>query len=207
MATKPDTRTQLIDATIAAITQGGEGAVRVSAIASEAGVKEPSVYHFFKNREALVEAAHIERYRRSYAEFLKPFETVTHMSDNQEDFEQAIRKILTLIYLPERAEVRSVRMSVMGAAQTNPSLALAIAEANHEVSAYLAEVVKFAQNKGWFTKDLDAMAVAYWVLGQIKGRVMAEMNPTKVDLDAWTKVSIEAVVAILKHQGPEGAQS
>ena len=75
MAPKPDTRTQLIEAAIVAITYGGEGSVRVSAVAAAVGVKEPSVYHFFKNREALVEAAQIERYRRSYSEMLKPFVT------------------------------------------------------------------------------------------------------------------------------------
>ena len=200
MAPKPDTRTQLIDATIAAITYGGESSVRVSAIASVVGVKEPSVYHFFKNREALVEAAHIERYRRSYAEMLQPFQVAAQMSETQEDFERSVRKIMTMVYVPERAEVRSVRMSVMGAAQTSPVIAQAINEVNLESATLLAEVMTFGQEKGWITKDLDAMALAYWGIGQINGRVMAEMNPTVVDLDAWTRVSIEAVLAVYRYK-------
>jgi AcrR family transcriptional regulator len=203
VAIETDTRTQLLEATMDAISLGGESSVRVGAIAAAAGVREPSVYHFFKNREALVEAAHIERYRRSFVEYLKPFEVVAHLAETQADFERGIRKILAMIYGAERAEVRSVRMSVMGAAQSNPSIAVAVSAINHEVAASLAEVVTFSQERGWFTKDLDALAVAYWVLGQIQGRVMSEMDPAKVDLDAWDKVSIEAVVAILKFSGPE----
>ena len=198
MSVELDTRAKLLNATIDAISSGGEGSVRVSSVAAEVGVREPSVYHFFKNREALVEAAQIERYRRSYAEMMVPFEAAALMADSWDDFERSVRKIFAAIYTPARAEVRSIRMNVMGAAQTSPAIAAAVNEINLENTESLARVMTFGQEKGWVTKDLDAMALAYWGIGQINGRVMAEMNPSKVDLEAWTKVSIEAVLAIYR---------
>ena len=203
MSAELDTRSKLLNATIDAIASGGEGSVRVSSVASEVGVREPSVYHFFKNREALVEAAQIERYRRSYAEIMVPFEAAALMADSWDDFERSVRKIFAAIYTPARAEIRSIRMNVMGAAQTSPAIAAAVNEINLENTESLARVMTFGQDKGWVTKDLDAMALAYWGIGQINGRVMAEMNPTKVDLDAWNKVSIEAVLAIYRWKEPE----
>ena len=203
MSAELDTRAKLLNATIDAIASGGEGSVRVSSVASEVGVREPSVYHFFKNREALVEAAQIERYRRSYAEIMVPFEAAALMADSWDDFERSVRKIFAAIYTPARAEIRSIRMNVMGAAQTSPTIAAAVNEVNLENTESLARVMTFGQEKGWVTKDLDAMALAYWGIGQINGRVMAEMNPTKVDLDAWNKVSIEAVLAIYRWKEPE----
>ena len=203
MSAELDTRSKVLNATIDAIASGGEGSVRVSSVASEVGVREPSVYHFFKNREALVEAAQIERYRRSYAEMMVPFEAAALMADSWDDFERSVRKIFAAIYKPARAEIRSIRMNVMGAAQTSPAIAAAVNEINLENTESLARVMTFGQEKGWVTKDLDAMALAYWGIGQINGRVMAEMNPTKVDLDAWNKVSIEAVLAIYRWKEPE----
>ena len=203
MSVELDTRAKLLNATIDAIASGGEGSVRVSSVAAEVGVREPSVYHFFKNREALVEAAQIERYRRSYAEMMVPFEAAALMADSWDDFERSVRKIFAAIYTPARAEVRSIRMNVMGAAQTSPAIAAAVNEINLENTESLARVMTFGQEKGWVTKDLDAMALAYWGIGQINGRVMAEMNPSKVDLDAWTKVSIEAVLAIYRWKEPK----
>jgi hypothetical protein len=94
-------------------------------------------------------------------------------------------------------------MNVMGAAQTSPAIAAAVNEINHETAESLARVMTFGQEKGWVTKDLDAMALSYWGIGQINGRVMAEMNPSQVDLDAWTKVSIEAVMAIYRYKDPK----
>ena len=198
MSVELDTRAKLLNATIDAISSGGEGSVRVSSVAAEVGVREPSVYHFFKNREALVEAAQIERYRRSYAEMMVPFEAAALMADSWDDFERSVRKIFAAIYTPARAEVRSIRMNVMGAAQTSPAIAAAVNEINLENTESLARVMTFGQEKGWVTKDLDAMALAYWGIGQINGRVMAEMNPSKVDLEAWTKVSIEAVLGVYR---------
>jgi AcrR family transcriptional regulator len=198
MSVELDTRTKLLNATIEAISSGGESSVRVSTVATAVGVREPSVYHFFKNREALVEAAQIERYRRSYLEMILPFEAAALMADSWDDFERAVRKIFAAVYTPERAVLRSIRMNVMGAAQSSPAIEAAVIEINHETAESLARVMTFGQEKGWVTKDLDAMALSYWGIGQINGRVMAEMNPSQVDLDAWNKVSIEAVMAIYR---------
>ena len=203
MSTELDTRAKLLNATIMAIDAGGEVSVRVSNVASAVGVREPSVYHFFKNREALVESAQIERYRRSYVELMVPFEAAALMSDSWDDFERAVRKILAAVYTPQRAEIRSIRMNVMGAAQTSQTIAAAVIDINHESAESLARVMVFGQEKGWVTKDLDAMALAYWGIGQLNGRVMAEMNPSKVDLDAWNKVSIEAVLGVYRWKEPK----
>jgi len=134
---------------MAAIAYGGESSVRVSAIATAVGVKEPSVYHFFKNRDALVEAAQIERYRRSYSEMIVPFELAAEMSETQEEFESAVRKVFSLVYAPERIEIRSIRKNVMGAAQSSEVIAKAISEINHETASTLARVMVFGQERGW----------------------------------------------------------
>ena len=198
MSVQLDTRTKLLDATIDAIDSGGEISVRVSTVAAAVGLREPSVYHFFKNREALVEAAQIKRYRRSNEEMMAPFEAATQTAKTRVDFENAVRKIFAAVYTPERAELRSSRMNVMGAAQTSPTIAAAVIEINQETAESLAKVLIFGQEKGWVTKALDVMALSYWGIGQINSRVMAEMNPSHVDLDAWNKVSIEAVLAAFR---------
>lgn len=203
MGPQLDTRAQLIEATIAALSYGGEGSVRVSAIANAVGVREPSVYHFFKNREALIEAAHIERYRRSYEEMMVPFEVAARMADTQAEFEKSVRKILSISYSPERAEIRSERMNVLGAAQSSPNIAEAINRINFEAASALARVMEYGQKRGWISSEFDPMALAYWEIGQLNGRVFAEMNPSAVDLEAWNKVCEEAVMALFRFKGSD----
>ena len=191
------TRTKLLEATMAAIAENGEAAVRVQKIAEAVGVREPSVYHFFKNREALVEAAHIEMYRRSYVAMVQPFQAGAALADNAEDFQRIVKKILSLIFVPERAEIRSTRMAVMGAAQSSPIVAEAINQINFDIGSGMAEVFVMAQEKNWMRKDVDPLATAYWINGQILGRVMAEMNQSQVDLEKWNAVSEDAILHLL----------
>ena len=188
-----DTRTRILEAAMSVIEDTGEGALRVQKIAESVGVREPSVYHFFKNREELVEAAHIERYRRSHLEMVRPFQAGAALADNAEDFRRIVKKILSLVYSAEREDIRSVRMSVLGAAQTSPKIAEAIREINFEVFSKVAEVFATAQEKNWIRKEVDPLAAAYWINGQILGRVMAEMDKERVDLDKWNQISETAV--------------
>ena len=179
------------------IEDTGEGALRVQKIAESVGVREPSVYHFFKNREELVEAAHIERYRRSHLEMVQPFQAGAALSDSAEDFRRIVKKILSLVYAVEREHIRSTRMSVMGAAQSSPTIAEAIRQINFDIHSRIADVLATAQEKNWIRKEVDPLAAAYWINGQILGRVMAEMDKDRVDLDKWNDVSETAVLYFL----------
>ena len=193
MTNVSDTRTRILEAAMLAISENGEGAIRVQKIAESVGVREPSVYHFFKNREELVEAAHVERYRRSHLEMVKPLQAGAALADNAEDFRRIVKKVLSLVYTAEREHIRSTRMSVLGAAQTSPTIAEAIRQINFEVSSKVAEVFATAQEKNWIRKEVDPLAAAYWINGQILGRVMAEMDKERVDLDKWNQISETAV--------------
>ena len=192
-----DTRTRILEAAMSVIEDTGEGALRVQKIAESVGVREPSVYHFFKNREELVEAAHVERYRRSHLEMVQPFQAGAALADNAEDFRRIVKKILSLVYAVEREHIRSTRMSVLGAAQTSPTIAEAIRQINFDVHSRIADVLATAQEKNWMRKEVDPLAAAYWINGQILGRVMAEMDKERVDLDKWNDVSETAVLYFL----------
>lgn len=192
-----DTRTRILEAAMSVIEDTGEGTLRVQKIAESVGVREPSVYHFFKNREELVEAAHVERYRRSHLEMVRPFEAGAALADSAEDFRRIVKKILSLVYAAEREHIRSTRMSVLGAAQTSPMIADAIRQINFDIHSKIADVLASAQEKNWIRKEVDPLAAAYWINGQILGRVMAEMDKERVDLDKWNSVSETAVLYFL----------
>jgi len=59
----------------------------------------------------------------------------------------------------------------LGAAQTNPELREKINAVNQKFLTSLAEALVTAQQKGWVRTDLDPMATAYWLHGQINGRL------------------------------------
>ena len=190
------TRSRILNAAIEMMETGGESSVRLGAIAEALGIKEPSIYHHFANRTELVNAAYIEWYWQCLKTDI-PVEAMMAIVDSREDYVRVFRKSMEWSYQPERHHARSIRLSVLGAAQRNPELAVAINDINKKFLATIADSVLFAQQKGWLRKDLDPMATAYWLHGQIIGRTVAEMDPGQVDLAQWDKVSFEAVLSLM----------
>jgi AcrR family transcriptional regulator len=190
------TRSRILNAAIAMMETGGESSVRLSAIAEGLGIKEPSIYHHFTNRTELVNAAYVEWYWQCLKTEI-PVEAMMVLVDSKEDYVRAVRKSMEWSYRPERHHARAIRVSVLGAAQRNPDLAIAINDINKKFLATIADATSVAQQKGWLRADLDPMATAYWLHGQIIGRTVAEMDPGHVDLAEWDKVSFEAVLGVL----------
>ena len=190
-------RSQMICAAIEMMEFAGEGSVRVAKIAEKVGVTEPLVYHHFKNRAALVTAAYAEWYKRCQ-DLEVPIDQLMAMVNNQEEYERAVRASVTWSYQPERIAARGVRLSVIGAAQTNPELAKAVNQINRSFLTSLAQATEYAQTKGWVRSDLDPMATAYWLHGQINGRVVAEMDEGCIDLAKWDEISFDAIFSLIR---------
>jgi hypothetical protein len=123
--------------------------------------------------------------------------TIMALVDTREEYIRAIIKSLTWSYQKDRHAARAVRISVLGAAQRNPQLAAAINDINRRFLGSLADSMKEAQKRKWISSDRDPLATAYWLHGQILGRVVAEMDEGIVDLEQWDALSFEVVSTIL----------
>jgi len=190
------TRSRILNAAIEMMETGGESSVRLSAIAEALGIREPSIYHHFTNRTELINAAYVEWYWQCLKTEI-PVEAMMVLVETKEDYVRAVRKSMEWSYQPERHHARSIRLSVLGAAQRNAELAIAINDINKRFLATIADAALVAQQKGWLRQDVDPMATAYWLHGQIIGRAVAEMDPGHVDLAQWDKVSFEAVLGFI----------
>lgn len=97
MAVNEDTRSRILDAAIGMMDAGGEASVRVAVIAQKLDIAEPSIYHHFTNRAALVEAAYVEWYWRCL-KIQVPMETVMALVNTREEYIRAIVKSLAWSY-------------------------------------------------------------------------------------------------------------
>ena len=191
------THDRLLDATVAVIDGGGVKAVRVREIAAEAGVREPSVYHYFGSRDGLIEAALAARYKRGLMQIIAPLRKMTLACETAEEFQAMIREIVSNIVAPGREDVRSVRADVLGSAQSRPGLRQAIVDATRESSDGIAFVIAHGQSKGWVREDINPAAFAAWYTGMVNGRIIYELDPTQCTAEAWNHVALDATLHLL----------
>lgn len=200
MTTGPsDTRTRLLRAAVAVINAEGEQALRVADIARQAGVTEPSLYHFFGSRDGLIEAAHIERYREGQVDIITGFTSEVYRCGTRDEFLRCVDALLAEVVSEKRREARSTRVSVLGSAQSRPSLARKLAAVQRQGTELIAEPFHHAQSQGWISPGLDCEMLAAWCIGMVTGRVFIEIDPELASSTVWDEFAAVAVRAVLSH--------
>jgi len=182
----------LLDATIEVIATRGESAVRTVEIAEAVGIKQPSIYHFFPSREALVVAAHLERYRRAVAGALGEVASEVASASTREEFVEAVSRVLELALSDDRREVWAVRLGLLAKAMTNDEVRREVNDAAFEGNAALAGLFERAQGAGWVRGDVSALTLTVFVRSLIFGRLMPEMDGDRYDNDEWIRLTLES---------------
>ena len=187
----------MLEAAIQIIEEGGEQSLRTRAIADAVGVTEPSLFHFFGNREGLIEAAQAERFRRSQLEMFVPFRDAILACRTKREFVQTVKEGLRWTEATKRIPARQLRIEVLGSSYSRPQLAEQVKAAQRESLIPLIEGLDFAKSKGWIPADLDTESVAYWHIGQITGRVFAELDGDPDLLDKVGRLVLKSSLYML----------
>jgi AcrR family transcriptional regulator len=194
------TRENLLNAAIEVIDHSGIKAVRVRDIAARAGVKEPSVYHYFGSRDGLIEEAQAQRYSRGLLELTQVFDSLVKSCTSAEEFQAAVRKVIGAVVAPDREQVRAVRADVLGSAMSRPELKAAVAAAQSQSHSVLSGSISFAQQQGWVHPELDTKAFAVWYTGMVNGRLVYEIDPLQCSSHEWDSIAIDATLHLLRQK-------
>lgn len=173
---EPDARQRILDATVAAIDHDGEASVRISQIAREAGVTQGMISYYFGGREGLVQEAHLQRFRSSVGRDLQVIEdTIRTISSGDELLE--FLRVLTLEIVSEtRAASRQTRVMAIGAALPRPALLEGMRSAQTELIAHMERVILIGQARELVRNDVDARAIATFILSYSTGLVVADLD-------------------------------
>ncbi len=71
---------------------------------------------------------------------------------------------------------------------------------NREFLLEVENLFELACDKGWIRRDADVRAIAYWLIGMVTGRALAEMDDGRVNMDAWDAIAIDAFVGYISAQ-------
>lgn len=188
----------MLDIAIGILESEGEVGVRVRQVADEAGVAIASLYHFFGNREGLVVAATIERYRRSQIGPIEEFVAGLDRVATREEWLASVRLYLTKLFDPAGAARRRERTILLGTALQRPALTPSFVQEQHRANQLIANMLYSARAKGFVRPDFDVDAYAVFYSGMILGRVLFEIDTERVSEAAWNEFFLDAVINALE---------
>jgi AcrR family transcriptional regulator len=212
MPPRRNTRERLIDAAVDIIDERGAGRLRLRQVAEAVGIREPSIYKFFANKDALVVAASVRRYQRGLLDLTAAFGQAVGAATSRDDFRAAVRQAIRAAYAPERDHYRSARFSVVGMAQSRADLAEQLLAAQHEADVLLGEAFAVAARKGWVRTDIDPVVLAGWALSIVNARILLQLDPERRAAEDWDRLTTETILWTLEGvdttgvtiEGPDG---
>ncbi|MEX2533365.1 MAG: TetR/AcrR family transcriptional regulator [Nitriliruptoraceae bacterium] len=197
MGSRTDTRQRLIEAAIVIIDDIGPGRLRLRDVAEAVGIKEPSVYKFFENRDALLVAAGAARYAKGSVELARRFLTTASQTTTRDDYYAAIRNIVSGSSAPEQVEGRAGRAVAVGLALSRADLAAQIRLIQAESNRLVAEGLRYGAERGWVRSNIPLEVFAHWMTGVVNSRVLLELDPEIPNADVWDALTTDAILTLL----------
>lgn len=192
------TRDRILDIAVAALETGGEASIRVNDIAQQAHVAVTSLYHYFGNREGLVAAAHILRYRRSTVNDFEVVRTRVAECTTLDEFRDIITAaVLGFLESPHHALQREIRIATYAAAVTRPEIAELLPSDLEVTADNMFHLLEPLKERGWVKRDADTRAFGVFYLGVMTGRIFIDIGEAPIDVAAYNRFVLNAVQQVV----------
>ena len=197
MSAKLEMKTRILDEAVRIISSHGERALRLRDVARAIGISEPTLYHYFDNRDSLVVAALAHRYRNELSATIDPFVPAVRNCTSKPEFITILQKVYTDSFRPERTAIRMTRAEVVTSAFVRETLRHEIKSIMMESIAPSIEALQVASDRGWLPAEIDIRAFALLNLSLISGRIFPEIQDDPDLLAKWDALAISAVTALI----------
>ncbi|MHB1087470.1 MAG: TetR/AcrR family transcriptional regulator [Acidimicrobiales bacterium] len=180
------TRDKILESAALEIERNGLTQFRVKRVASVAGISVALLYSYFSDREDLIAATIVHRFRQvllGQAEtFTKPLRNV----ETPDQFREAISIMIADAQTPERDEGRILRIESISFAHHNLTASAGIAAAKEETSSMIMEIVQPLVDKRLLADGISGVAFARIWYALFFGQISLEgEHALSIENDGW----------------------
>jgi AcrR family transcriptional regulator len=190
-------RLRLIDSTLFMIDRDGIDGARLKDIVEHADMTTGSLYWFFKNRRALINAALAERFVRKMRNLT---DLVADAFGRQADLNDPfliLNEITVQPNQPDRVDARAERVQVLAAALEDPVLAKHVSDIQRQLLNQISDIITEAQIKKIVRADVDPYAVAVMMQSTAIGLASVDLAKDLMpDLKAWNDLMNIVVLSL-----------
>jgi AcrR family transcriptional regulator len=197
-----DGRERLLATAVRHLETRGEAALRVTELASEAGVAIGLIRHHFGSRDGLVAAAQLRRVQGATGEDIAGARALLGDAADYETLIAGLSDISRRTIDRSRAAVRLSRFAAIATAHGRPAARETIGHALSGMLDEMAALIGEAQERGLVRTDLAPRAVATFIQAYALGMLISDLDPTPPDPDELLDAVLVGLSAILSPTGP-----
>ena len=196
-------REQILHIVAKIIDKGGEKAVRIRDVCATSKTTPPTIYRIFGDRTGLIVAAQSYRFTLNQTVLIKDFAAAVYSAKNKSEFVKIAHQNLNLMFSLKRQDFRSMRLEVLGSAQSNKKLAVEVNKSQSIANEVGAQPFRFAQARGWINDDIDPEIYIAWLTGLVNARVIIELNGKHQKSSEWDKIAMRSICVVLGIPEPK----
>jgi TetR/AcrR family transcriptional repressor of uid operon len=153
---------QILDAAVTCFARRGFHKTTTAEICAEAGMSPGNLFHYFKNKSAIIEAI-VEQDRHETAAF---YEKAKDAEDLFEEIYKLVEKRFAMVAEPV---YRKIGIEIFAEAMRNPAIGQLVARNDAEATVALIGLFKRAAARGDIDASLDMSKLATWIAAMVDG--------------------------------------
>ena len=191
-----DTRAVILTEARAVIDERGEAGLRVAELAERCGVAVGLLYHYFKDRQALITAVRAQQFAELVDADIDTVDmNIADATTVEGLLEASVANFGANIDDEQRRANRWGRLAILAAAEHNEVLRNEISAQQVRSSRALIDVIEKAQAQRLVRTDISAKAIALLVEAVPLGTVLADINPeTAPSQEEWLALITELLL-------------
>ena len=194
-----DSERRILLAAVELVDRYGETGLRISDLVEASGRSVGSIYHFFDNREGVIEAVRAYRFYPTWDEDIAVFRRVSSAAVSLDDWLDTLVNVLDAYYTSARDEFVWRRVESIAAARTRPSLRTVLAGRQREQSEAFEGMLIDLVERGIARPDLELYSTAIFMQGFTLGRILSILDGTGgLSKDDWLATARRAMDGILR---------
>jgi len=182
------TKAKLIEATSKLLKTVDRAHLTSDMILEESGISKGSLYHHFEDLEELIEAAVIQRYARWVDASIELMTQLLTSAASSDDIYSGLVGVTRRTQSDDYKSERQNRIDVLSRAGGSARFAKLLGEEQQRLTDALTDLIREAQERGFYKKEVDARAIAVFIQAYTIGKIVDDFNENKVDPEEWVNL-------------------
>jgi AcrR family transcriptional regulator len=202
------TRDKILEAAALEIERNGLTQFRVKRVAMNAGISVALLYSYFEDREGLIAATMVHRYRQVLLGNAETFTTPLRGVKTADELRAALITVISDAQRPERTEHRLLRIEGMSFAQHNRAASEGIAAAKEDAGALIVKHVQPLVDRGLLAEGVSGVAFARIWYALFFGQIALEGEQNlAISSDAWLRALHVIANSMVRSDGDADTES
>lgn len=182
------TRDRILDAVSEQLELSGIAGLRLRDVAERLHVSVPSLYRFFADREAMIDAAYVREFSAQTLADLDEVRGAFDGASGAGDYANALRKVMVDLFADQARRSRWRKLAAIAATRHDPALLAQITSVQAEFNSRVAALYTLANDKGWLRVKVSPAALVCAMQGLAMAPLYAEISGDGIGSEALAQV-------------------